>query len=241
MPLDAAGLFIRSRTWDARFGVGDARLRRGFSNSAARFRRKRFHRNPSRPWKKPRGWFAIITSTIARHPMESCIGTMALPAWRRWEIGKIAPPIRSTITSRSIPRLRCVAACKGCCDCRYGATLVQMPAQAYTQAGLTIARTLLAEPYLSVDSQHEGLLLHSIYHRPNNWDYIPAGPEDSVRGVEHVGGLPFAGAGGLSATPNRARGRHLTFFSYHNASSPCVRVLAHFDRSRNQQSPERNF
>jgi hypothetical protein len=45
----------------------------------------------------------------------------------------------------------------------------------YTQAGLTIAARLLQEPYLSVQPDHEGLLLHSIYHRPNGWDYIPQG------------------------------------------------------------------
>jgi hypothetical protein len=43
----------------------------------------------------------------------------------------------------------------------------------YTSAGLTIARTLLAEPYLSTSSKHQGLLLHSVYHRPNGWDHIP--------------------------------------------------------------------
>ncbi|HUX87682.1 MAG TPA: glycosyl hydrolase [Chloroflexota bacterium] len=47
----------------------------------------------------------------------------------------------------------------------------------YWQAGLTVARTLLAEPYLSTDPNHEGLLLHVIYHRPNGWDYIPPGAE----------------------------------------------------------------
>jgi unsaturated chondroitin disaccharide hydrolase len=45
----------------------------------------------------------------------------------------------------------------------------------YTQAGLTVAKTLLAEPYLSMDPAHQGLLLHSVYHRPNNWDHIPPG------------------------------------------------------------------
>ena len=30
-------------------------------------------------------------------------------------------------------------------------------------------------PYLSTDARHEGLLLHSVYHRPNNWDHIPRG------------------------------------------------------------------
>lgn len=41
------------------------------------------------------------------------------------------------------------------------------------KAGLTIAKHLFAEPYLSRDSRHEGLLLHSVYHRPNGWDYVP--------------------------------------------------------------------
>jgi hypothetical protein len=43
----------------------------------------------------------------------------------------------------------------------------------YYQAGLTVAQTLFQEPYLSTDPDHEGLLLHSVYHRPNGWDYIP--------------------------------------------------------------------
>lgn len=45
----------------------------------------------------------------------------------------------------------------------------------YRQAGLTVARTVLSEPYLSEDPKHEGLILHSIYHRPNGWDHIPHG------------------------------------------------------------------
>jgi hypothetical protein len=45
----------------------------------------------------------------------------------------------------------------------------------YLAAGLTVAKTLFAEPYLSADPKHQGLLLHSIYHRPNGWDYVPKG------------------------------------------------------------------
>jgi hypothetical protein len=45
----------------------------------------------------------------------------------------------------------------------------------YTAAGLTIARSAFSEPYLSVDPSHEGLLLHSVYHRPNGWDAVPPG------------------------------------------------------------------
>ncbi|MEP7257829.1 MAG: glycosyl hydrolase [Flavitalea sp.] len=45
----------------------------------------------------------------------------------------------------------------------------------YWQAGLTVLNTLLDEPYLSTDPRHQGLLLHTIYHRPNGWDNIPEG------------------------------------------------------------------
>ena len=61
----------------------------------------------------------------------------------------------------------------------------------YYQAGLTTARTVLGRPYLSEDPAHEGLILHSIYHRPNGWDYIPAGSkiprgESSMWGDYHA-------------------------------------------------------
>jgi unsaturated chondroitin disaccharide hydrolase len=47
----------------------------------------------------------------------------------------------------------------------------------YEQAGLRTLDTLLDEggPYVSQDSSQQGLLLHSVYHRPNGWDYVPAG------------------------------------------------------------------
>ncbi|MBL7044614.1 MAG: glycosyl hydrolase, partial [Pirellulaceae bacterium] len=45
----------------------------------------------------------------------------------------------------------------------------------YWQAGLTVLRTLLDEPYVSVDPNHEGLLLHAVYHRPRGWDHVPEG------------------------------------------------------------------
>jgi len=45
----------------------------------------------------------------------------------------------------------------------------------YTRAGRRTAYTLFQPPYLSRDPQHHGLLLHSIYHWPQRWDYIPKG------------------------------------------------------------------
>jgi unsaturated chondroitin disaccharide hydrolase len=63
--------------------------------------------------------------------------------------------------------------------------------QRYFQAGLTIADTLFAEPYLSTDKKHQGLLLHSVYHRPNGWDHIAKGQkvpngESSMWGDYHA-------------------------------------------------------
>jgi rhamnogalacturonyl hydrolase YesR len=43
----------------------------------------------------------------------------------------------------------------------------------YSKAGLTILETIFEEPYLSTNPKHQGLILHSVYHRPNGWDYIP--------------------------------------------------------------------
>lgn len=61
----------------------------------------------------------------------------------------------------------------------------------YFQAGLTVARTLLQPPYLSEAPRHQGLLLHSVYHRPNGWDYVAPGQrvpngESSLWGDYHL-------------------------------------------------------
>lgn len=45
----------------------------------------------------------------------------------------------------------------------------------YLQAGLAVLETLLDEPYLSTSPSHQGLILHSVYHRPNGWDWMPDG------------------------------------------------------------------
>jgi len=63
--------------------------------------------------------------------------------------------------------------------------------RSYTAAGLTIAKRLFEEPYLSTQPDHEGILLHSIYHHPNGWDYtcdaarVPHG-ESSMWGDYHL-------------------------------------------------------
>jgi len=81
----------------------------------------------------------------------------------------------------------------------------------YTRAGLTVARTLFDEPYLSTGADHQGLLLHSVYHRPNGWDHVPAGRkipcgESSMWGDYH--GLELA----LTIRRMAEGGRYYTFF-----------------------------
>ena len=61
----------------------------------------------------------------------------------------------------------------------------------YWQAGLSVINTLFAEPYLSTNDSHQGMILHSIYHRPNGWDHIPDGSkipygESSMWGDYHA-------------------------------------------------------
>lgn len=61
----------------------------------------------------------------------------------------------------------------------------------YLAAGLSVARTLMDEPYISLSPRHQGLLLHSVYHRPNGWDHVPPGRrvpcgESSMWGDYHV-------------------------------------------------------
>jgi hypothetical protein len=83
--------------------------------------------------------------------------------------------------------------------------------ESYTQAGLNVASQLLKEPYLSTDVNHEGILLHSIYHQPNGWDYTPPGSkipygESSMWGDYHLLELSLL----LSKI---AKGSYYTFFS----------------------------
>jgi len=61
----------------------------------------------------------------------------------------------------------------------------------YQQAGLKVLSGLLKEPYLSTNQNHQGILLHSVYHRPNGWDNITEGykipcNESSMWGDYHM-------------------------------------------------------
>ncbi len=87
----------------------------------------------------------------------------------------------AAIAAQGLIRLGNHLAAKG--DTRNGAR--------YRQAGLTIANALFDEPYLSPSPRHQGLILHSVYHRPNAWDRIAPGQkvpngESSMWGDYHA-------------------------------------------------------
>ena len=83
----------------------------------------------------------------------------------------------------------------------------------YRQAGLSIAATLFDEPYLSTNAKHQGLILHSVYHRPNGWDHIAPGQkipngESSMWGDYHARELA------LLILREARDESYLTFFAY---------------------------
>lgn len=82
----------------------------------------------------------------------------------------------------------------------------------YRQGGLTVANTLFQEPYLSTNAKHQGLLLHSVYHHPNGWDYVAPGQkvpngESSMWGDYHAREL------GLLLLREARCDRYPTFFA----------------------------
>jgi hypothetical protein len=81
----------------------------------------------------------------------------------------------------------------------------------YWQAGLTVLGTLLDEPYLSTSARHQGLILHSVYHRPNGWDHIPRGQKVPC-GESSMWGDYHAREAALYVQRAAAEGPYLKFF-----------------------------
>ena len=84
-------------------------------------------------------------------------------------------------------------------------------AERSTAAGLTTIATLLDEPYLSTNPHHQGLLLHSIYHRPNGWDFVPPGAR-VPRGESSMWGDYHLREAALYVQRRLSGGPYLTFF-----------------------------
>ena len=166
---------------DARAGLGDARLRRSRSSSSTRCREAAFAQAGERPA------VAAMMLDAARATCDHYIDIAAADGVPYWDDGAPglaqmrdwrdrARRIRSTTTSRwtvpprQSPRRVC---CGSAASCRRAA---RPPTPiATSRPGLRVLDTLFDEPYLSADPNHQGLLLHSVYHWPNRWDHVPPG------------------------------------------------------------------
>jgi unsaturated chondroitin disaccharide hydrolase len=86
-------------------------------------------------------------------------------------------------------------------------------ASRYEQAGLRTAATLFddAGPYLSTRPSHQGVLLHSVYHWPNRWDFVPEGAT-TPRGESSQWGDYHARELALYVKRLAAGGPYLAFF-----------------------------
>ena len=70
------------------------------------------------------------------------------------------------------------------------------------------ADTLLDEPTSAPTTTHQGLILHSVYHRPNGWDHIPEGRnvpcgESSMWGDYHAREAALVPAAAIDSATNR--------------------------------------
>jgi unsaturated chondroitin disaccharide hydrolase len=94
---------------------------------------------------------------------------------------------------------------------RGGSSDVETKEELFRKAAFTIANTIFSEPYISVDTNHQGLILHSVYHRPNGWDYVHPGQkipngESSMWGDYHARELA------LMILREAQKGKYYTFW-----------------------------
>jgi unsaturated chondroitin disaccharide hydrolase len=94
---------------------------------------------------------------------------------------------------------------------RLGRYLGDAKGRNYFAAGLTVLKTLLQVPYLSEGGRHQGILLHSVYHRPNGWDYVARG-QSVPNGESSMWGDYHLREGALLVLRMIRREPYLTFF-----------------------------
>ena len=193
LPEHAAGLLALHHL-DARPGLGDVRLRR-----AARVPGHAAGRGVPRRWRRARGRagrcreVAEATADFyhRRRPRPTAFptGTRARPACAKLGdyLGRPAEPFNDSRAGRQLG-----GGHRGAGPAAPGPFLG--PWREAERAALPPGRPHggadpLRRALSGADPDHEGLLLHSVYHRPNGWDYVPAGPPDPLRRVESCGAI----------------------------------------------------
>jgi unsaturated chondroitin disaccharide hydrolase len=163
LPQFAAGLLALQHL-DARPGVGHVRFRRATGVSTPARPRSEFW--PS--WKRPPAPPAISTSRIHPARWHSLLGHRRA---RPGAVGRLAKHAGDPFNAyEPVDSSAAAIAAQGLL--RLGHRLHD---DRYWQAGLAVCNTLFDEPYLSTGEKHQGLILHSVYHRPNGWDAVPEG------------------------------------------------------------------
>jgi unsaturated chondroitin disaccharide hydrolase len=94
-------------------------------------------------------------------------------------------------------------------------------ADRYSQAGLRVLDTIFDDPYLSTGDDHQGLVLHSVYHWPNRWDHVPPGAR-TTRGESSQWGDYHAREAALYVKRLAEDGPYLTFFAADTQVRSCT-------------------
>ncbi len=179
LPGDAAGL-LAVHDLDAGTGLGAARLRRGAGVPGDRpGRRARAARRPRRGrglHDGGRARDARRTTSRRPRPTASPTGTPAPRASPASPATASGRPTPRTTSSRWTPRRRRSRprACCGSDGSSSGAGRRWTAGSSSRRASRSRARCSRRRTS-SEDHGHQGLLLHSVYHRPNGWDYVPPG------------------------------------------------------------------
>ena len=99
-------------------------------------------------------------------------------------------------------------------------------------AGRTAASSTrsVREPYLSADASHQGLLLHSVYHWPNGWDYVPPGAR-TPRGESSQWGDYHLREAALYVKRLAEGAPYLTFFGHEAGQASDLRANGERTRS----------
>ena len=180
-PEQPAGLFAVFDL-DPRPGLGHARLRRTArvpgDTSGRRAGAVRQDAQAIEAWmlEAARATCDFYIEHGDRRGRRALLGHRRARAWQRSATGPRVPPIRSTITSRSTaprprsPRRACFAS--AACSTRAART-----ARATSRPGCACSTrcSTSADRICRPAIAHQGLLLHSVYHRPNGWDHVPPG------------------------------------------------------------------
>ena len=167
-------------TWTRGLAWVHARLRRAarVPRHAAGRRAEAVRRQEGGRWRatSPRRARPPTSTSSTRRPAAFRTGTPARPGSRTWATTSTGPPTRTTTTSRSTarpprsPRRACSGwAATSKRTARRAPARATSPPASPSRGRCSPSRTCRPSP------QHQGLLLHAVYHRPNGWDHVPKG------------------------------------------------------------------